>query len=337
MYMCKEGMVFKNDIFEIDAKAVGLLREKTGARLMDCKQALQGAKAEMEAKREEENRLRQAVTPEEIADILEQLAQIANDPNLTLVTHCPTLQFPIPMEESDLFQNAVLRLKAKNLATGEARKKIGTEGRISILEMPNGTVVGVCLSCETDFVARNDEFIAALDFVTAKSANGIYNGTQADAFEVDQRLNELSGKLGESIRISHATALDGKTTGFYLHHDYRQGALVSLESGSKDLARQIAMHCVFAKPKYDTRDDVPKKIVEAELALIGKRLVDDPKNAKKPKEILDKIADGQLKKFYSTCVILDQPFFKDNALTVGEFLEKNGAKLKFFELLEIGS
>lgn len=312
MYMCTEGTCLKTDVFPIDAKVVAKLREKTGAKMMDCKIALLEAKSEMETLGSELFR------------------DVAVDQPV----------YPEPIENSVMFSKAVSVLKIKNLAAGEARRKPGKEGRLAIHE-ENGIVIGIGLSCETDFVARNSDFIAALDGLMAEAqqfGTSVVEG---------KSMAELSGKLGESIQISHAIeAGAGFVHGFYLHHDYKQGAIVTLsgdtmEAGRgplwREVARQLAMHCVFAKPKYESREEVPAAEVESEKADIAAKLAADPKNAKKPPEILSKIVEGQMKKFYSSCVILDQPFFKDPVSTVGQFLEQAKAELVSFYLMEIGA
>jgi elongation factor Ts len=159
---------------------------------------------------------------------------------------------------------------------------------------------------------------------------------------VSEVVKELAGKIGENIAVQKVKRVGG-AFGYYFHHDAKQGAAVELEGvegeEARELGKDLAMHVVFAKPKYLTREEVSQKEIDKEKAIITERLKTDPKNAKKPAEILDKIATGQINKFFGQICLMDQPYYRPEVKkTVAQVLreKKAGVKIKRFEHFLIG-
>ncbi|MBE7463131.1 MAG: translation elongation factor Ts [Planctomycetes bacterium] len=239
-------------------------------------------------------------------------------------------------------------LRKKNLASGEKKQdRAADEGALGA-KLEGDALTVVELSANTDFVVRNEQFKKLLDdLVALASAKGI---TSAEALgkqelggsAVNDVVRELAGKIGENIGLKRVLRFTG-AFGYYLHHDSKQGAVVELEGASGDAARELgkdlAMHVVFAKPEYLKREEVPAEQVQKEKAFISDKLREDPKNAKKPPEILDKIADGQIAKFFGERCLLDQPYFRENKMTVTQHLQQagGGAKIKKFTFLRVGN
>jgi len=129
--------------------------------------------------------------------------------------------------------------------------------------------------------------------------------------------------------------------GFYIHFDNKQGAAIEMEGASdalfQKIGKDLAMHIVFAKPLYLSRDQVPAAAVEKEKTIIMARLADDPKNSKKPPQIIEKIVTGQLGKFFAQTVLVDQGYYKEEKKTVAEVLKELGdIKVKRFERFHVG-
>lgn len=246
------------------------------------------------------------------------------------------------------FDEAVAWLRKKNLAAGEATStrqaeegllacKAGTDGRsMALVEM----------SANTDFVTRNEQFRKLLDQLAE-----LCEGLKIDSVDVLQRqringrgvseiVQELAGTMGENIAIRRVAFAEGDL-GYYVHFDQKQAAIVQLEgvTGEKarDLGKELAMHVVFAKPSYLVPEEVPADEVQKEKSIIQERLKEDPKNSKKPPQILEKIAEGQLGKFYAGICLVEQPYFRENSKKVSQILKENGdARIKRFVYMKVG-
>src|SRR6185295_5323867 len=144
---------------------------------------------------------------------------------------------------------------------------------------------------------------------------------------VSEVVKELAGKIGENIAVKRVAYVEGEF-GYYLHSDYKQFAAVELTAVTREKAQAIgkdlSMHVVFAKPTCLKREQVPQDLVSKEMEIAQDRLKNDPKNSKKPPEILAKIAQGQLDKFYGTIDLVDQPYYRENAKTVTQHLKEQG-------------
>lgn len=288
----------------INAQMVAKLREKTGAKLMDCKKALVETQAEFSAQGEE--------------------AWIAA---------------------------AETWLRKKSLSAGEkiqgSAERVAKEGLLGHFLSDDKRVITVVeLSANTDFVAKNAEFLKLLsDLVHLAHTNKIDSAEKLGAMQmngqpVSEVVKSLAGKIGENISLKRVVRFDGEI-GFYIHHDNKQGAIVEVTgiTGEKaqNLAKDIAMHIVFAKPSALSRDEVSQDLLKKETDIAMEKLKADPKNANKPPQILEKIVAGQVNKFYSTLVLPDQGYYKDGAKTVAQILKENGATVKRFERFEVGA
>jgi elongation factor Ts len=240
-------------------------------------------------------------------------------------------------------------LRKKNLATG--RKAAGRPAELGALGAKysaDGAVTVVELSANTDFVVANAEFQALLarlvDLAEAKQAETVEAllALPCGAHTAGETVQELAGKIGENIAARRVLRFTG-ACGYYIHFDYRQGAVVELTGVQGDAARalgkELGMQIVFGKPKYVRRDEVPAESAAKERELIAARLKEDPKLAGKPPQILTKIAEGQLAKaLYAEVCLLDQPYFRDGAKTISQYLKEQGGEVgvKRFVALRVG-
>jgi elongation factor Ts len=225
-------------------------------------------------------------------------------------------------------------LREKGLAKADDRAgRENAQGAIAIATGV-GTVGLVELKCETDFVAKSDNFIT----LTQELADSVAaNGPDAVS-EHATAIDDLKVTLKENIQVGRAVQIKlapGETVDTYLHRqDGRgvNGVVVVTEGGSEELAHDIAVHIAFAKPEYLDRGEVPENVVAEER----ETLLNITKAEGKPEAAWPKIVDGRLNGWYKERVLLDQAFVRDDKLTVAQFAEAGGARVVRFAQLFIG-
>jgi elongation factor Ts len=238
--------------------------------------------------------------------------------------------------DGDLQQAATLaQEKGKIKAAGRSGRSTNA-GRIEVAFTPDSTAGAIVeLNCETDFVARNDEFRqAARDLAEQVLASGAENlpeqpcQKQPDKLVKDM-LTELNARTGENIALPQAARFQGKgRVEAYVHHDAKSGALVEVEgpSASADvlavLAKDIALQVVAAKPVAVGRNDVPAHLVDEQKRIFLSQVANQM--ADKPEQIREKIATGKLDAWFRENTLLDQEFVKDPSKKVHEILAAAG-------------
>jgi elongation factor Ts len=211
----------------------------------------------------------------------------------------------------------LLRIKSGAKAS-KAASRVAAEGIIGSFVSPDqktGALVEV--NCETDFVARNEDFVAF-----AKSLAEIAATRDPGAAEEDRR-QKLVQKIGENITIRRFKRLQakGKLTP-YVHAGAKIGVLVDLD-GPDEVGKDVAMHIAFAKPAYLSKADIPQDVVADERRIQEARA----KDSGKPAEIIAKMVEGAVNKFMGERTLLGQPFIKDDKQTVEKMLNAKKAKL----------
>ncbi|NNC94562.1 MAG: elongation factor Ts [Chitinophagales bacterium] len=185
------------------------------------------------------------------------------------------------------------------------------------------------LSSETDFVARNQEFIdfasSLTDLAMSKGVKSIDEllDTDYDGATVKEKLSEKVGAIGENIQVAALEELEGELVVPYIHAGNKIGVLVAMnksENGTSDLAKDVAMQIAAMNPIAIDESDVPETVKEREFQIGKEQAVAEGK----PENIVEKIAEGKLKKYYKENTLLNQQFVKDGSKTVKEVLgEKN--------------
>ncbi|SMO94854.1 translation elongation factor Ts [Gracilimonas mengyeensis] len=198
------------------------------------------------------------------------------------------------------------------------------------------------INCETDFVARNDDFQEDAElFLNAAFDNDIDNKEELlelelDGLTVTKRLEEMVGKIGEKIEINNVVLVKSEGTLIdYIHPGNQLGVLVEFDGDltNEDIGKDVAMQVAAMKPLSVTRDGVDSTLVEKELEIAKDQLL----NEGKPEHIAEQAAKGKLRRFYEERVLLEQKFVKDNGVSVKEYLEQNDAPLvKSFHRLQLG-
>lgn len=198
------------------------------------------------------------------------------------------------------------------------------------------------INCETDFVARNEDFQAkAQSFLNAAYDGDIDNldallATEVDGETIADHLQNMTGTIGEKIQISKVVLVttDG-TLIDYIHPGNQLGVLVEFDGAvdNADVAKDVAMQVAAMKPIAVTQDQVDASVVEKELEIAKEQLI----NEGKPAEIAEKAAQGKLRRFYEERVLLNQKFVKDNGVNVKQYLEQNNTPLaKAFYRIQLG-
>jgi elongation factor Ts len=198
------------------------------------------------------------------------------------------------------------------------------------------------INCETDFVARNEEFQAdAESFLNAAFENDIDTvddllKIELDGLTIEKHLEEMVGKIGEKIKINNVVLVTTEGTLIsYIHPGNQLGVLAEFDGDltDDDIGKDVAMQIAAMKPISVTQDGVDSSLVEKELEIAKEQLL----NEGKPEHIAEQAAKGKLRRFYEERVLLDQKFVKDNGVSVKEYLEQNNAPLvKSFHRLQLG-
>jgi elongation factor Ts len=229
-------------------------------------------------------------------------------------------------------EKAVTLAKEKGLKNAEKRAgRAAKAGRIEVALGPDGTSGAIVeLNCETDFVARNDEFRrVARELAEHVLAAGGEGDLAGQAFHKDpsRTINEilvdLNARTGENVSVARSARFAGAgRVDAYVHHDGKSGALVQL-SGPADpqLAKDLALQVVASRPLAVRREDVPADAVAEQKRIFLTQVAD------KPEPIREKIANGKLDAWYGEITLLDQPFVKDPAQKVRDVIKSGGPEL----------
>ncbi len=240
-------------------------------------------------------------------------------------------------------EDAIELMRKSGAAKADKKaSRIAAEGCISVqIDLDNKNAAIVEVNCETDFVGNGDEFTTfaanvAKRVLTDKPSNiealshaPINNESKST---IDEVRRAMVVKIGENIavrRFNNLAAADH--IGSYLH-GARIGVLVSMEGGSEDLSKDIAMHIAASKPICVSASDVPADILAKERDIFSAQA----KESGKPDNIVEKMVEGRVKKYLAEITLTGQAFVKDPDITVGQLLEKSNAKVNAFIRFEVG-
>ena len=236
----------------------------------------------------------------------------------------------------------ILRLKG---AKGNAKRadRSTSEGLVVAREQ-NGTVTLVELACETDFVAKNDRFIALADKVAdaaaAASADSAEAALAADAGgqSVEQLISDEAAIIGEKVELRRVRTLTGDTFEVYLHKTSKDlppqiGVVVAYTGTDAETARSIAQHISFANPSYLSREDVPSADVDKEREIV----TEISRNEGKPEAALPKIVEGRVNAYFKQVALLDQDYAKDNKQSVAQVAKDAGITITDFARFKVGA
>ena len=220
--------------------------------------------------------------------------------------------------------------KSSGMKAAKKAGRIASDGLLSI-KVDGGTGVIVEVNCETDFAARDDNFVAFVKTVTEKVFES--GETNVEALGLETERENLVQKIGENISIRRAELFkDEGTVVEYLHTNGRIGVMLSMEGGSEDLGKDVAMHIAAMNPTVVSSEDAPADLVAKEREIYTAQAQDSGK----PPEIVEKMIDGRIRKYLAEISLLEQAFVKDGDTKIGALLKKEGAAVNRFVRYEVG-
>ena len=238
----------------------------------------------------------------------------------------------------DLDAAAEVLRKSGQAKADKKASRVAADGRVVIAVKGNNAVV-VEVNSETDFVAKDENFI---NFAEAVAAAALASGTTdvaafaseklADGRSVEEARTELVAKIGENVGVRRIQSISASGALGSYSHGARIGSVVALEGGDEALARDVAMHIAAINPEYIGEADVPAETLERERRI----LTEQAQDSGKPAEIVEKMVIGRVNKFLKEITLLGQPFVKDDEITVGKLLGAANASVTGFVRFEVG-
>lgn len=233
------------------------------------------------------------------------------------------------VEANGDFEQAIdiLRKKGQKIAAKRADRD-ATEGVVlSSTNADNSVGVLISLNCETDFVAKNDTFVAlgekilnlALENLPATKED-LFKLKFDDSLTIEEKLTEQTGVIGEKLELSVYDKLEAPHVSAYIHAGNKLATLVGLSAsvdGAEEAGRNVAMQVAAMNPIAVNEDSVSQEVIDRELE-IGR---EQAREEGKPEDMIDRIAEGRLKKFYKESTLIHQSFIKDSKLTVQQYLD----------------
>jgi elongation factor Ts len=236
----------------------------------------------------------------------------------------------------------LLRIKLGKKAAERGAQRTASAGLVAT----SGTAL-VELNCETDFVAKGEDFINTAQQIADAAAEALKSSGPADAealkavtigdLTVEDIVKELAVRIGEKIELGRVAVFDGRVVA-YMHRRASDlppavGVLVEYNGSDAEAARGAAMQVAAMRPQYLTRDEVPAEIVEKERSIAEATSREEGK----PEQAIARITEGRLNGFYKEVVLLDQPSVTDNKLSVKAVLDAAGVEVKRFARFEVGA
>jgi len=236
---------------------------------------------------------------------------------------------------------AIENMRKSGLAKADKKSgRIAAEGIIGVKVSEDGkTAAIVDINCETDFVAKADDFVKFVSDVTLALLNSDVtteeqlNALQlADGANVEEVRRSLIAKLGENITVRRFEKYQTNGgTACYLHGS-KIGVIVELAKADGELGKDIAMHIAASKPAYVSEENVPADLIEKEKEIF----VAQSAESGKPAEIIEKMIAGQIRKYLAEVTLVGQPFIKDDKNTVGKLVSSKGNQVLRFVRFEVG-
>ena len=251
------------------------------------------------------------------------------------------------VETNGDFEAAVdfLRKKGAKIAAKRADRE-ATEGCVIALTNDSRSAgVIVLVSCETDFVAKNENFVAMAKGIAQVALENkpadvdALKALSIDGVTIADRLMEEVAKIGEKIDVTKYELVEGANVVSYIHGANRMGVLVELNNAANDAnhtaGKDVAMQIAAMNPVAVDPESVPAETVERERAIIIDTMKADPKMAGKPEDMIAKIAEGKIGAFFKEQTLLAQAFVKDGSKSVGEYIKSVDGAIKVTEFKRV--
>lgn len=243
----------------------------------------------------------------------------------------------------DLDSAITIMRKSGQAKAAKKGDRVAAEGVVVLRKsQDNKRAVMLEVNCETDFAARDENFLEFVDKVALKSLEAKLTSIERigdlvfdDGKSIVELREDLVAKIGENINVRRLNFMEFDTDAnisSYVHGNGRIGVMVALSSDNSDLGKDIAMHIAATNPVAMTEEEFPASILEKEKEIFLAQLQDSGK----PSEMLEKIVSGKIKKFVSESVLLKQPFVKDPDMTIEALLQKQNTNILGFIRFEVG-
>ena len=235
-------------------------------------------------------------------------------------------------ESAGDFEAAIdwLRKQGQKVAAKRSDREAKEGVIIAQTSADNKTGFVVCISCETDFVSKNAEFVAfAQSIADAAVANNVKSADELNEVliggaKVSDMINDKLASIGEKIGVAKFERVEAAFVASYIHGANRMGVLVGLNKVAAEAGRDVAMQIAAMNPLAVDADSIPADTIVRERAIIIDTMKEDPKMAGKPDEMVAKIAEGKLNAFFKENTLLAQAFVKDGGITVEAYLKSAG-------------
>ena len=241
--------------------------------------------------------------------------------------------------DGDIEHAGVLLRKSGQAKADKKASRVAAEGLVLVKDSADGnSYVVIEVNSETDFVAKDENFVAFAETAAAAALTGEYDDlaglmtSDSGGETLETRRQELVAKVGENIAVRRFQILEsGETVGSYSHMG-RIGVLVELKGGDEALAKDLAMQVAATSPRYVSVDDVPKDELATERDILAAQAIQEGKS----EEIVQKMVEGRLRKHLDEITLTGQPFVKDPDSKVADLLVSTGASALSFVRFEVG-
>lgn len=238
-------------------------------------------------------------------------------------------------------EEAINWLREKGISKAlKKAERIAAEGLSEAVSNDTNAVI-VEVNCETDFVARNEEFKTLINTIANTLLNNDVNTMEeanklvVDNETIEEKVVAFTAKIGEKIsfrRFEKLTKTESQEFGIYSHMGGKITSVVVLEGKNPEVAKDIAMHVAAMNPSYLTSNDIPEDVLNKEREIIKEQSM----NEGKPAEIAEKMVEGRIRKFFKEVCLVEQEFIKDSSLSVGNYAKNNNCSIVKMVRYEVG-
>ena len=233
----------------------------------------------------------------------------------------------------------ILRVRLGNKAS-KAASRVAAEGVVATFITPDAKLGAIIeVNCETDFVAKNDDFLAFARNLAALVAKqnpvdvSALSALPLEGSSVDQVRSALVGRIGENMSIRRFARIEAKgRIAAYVHGGSKIGVMVDVAGGDDTLAKDLAMHIAASKPVALAKDEVPGELIRKERDIAAQKAAESGK----PANIVEKMVEGAVQKYLKEVTLLGQPFVKNPEQTIEQLLKSKSAEVKRFVLYVVG-
>jgi len=241
------------------------------------------------------------------------------------------------------FEEAIdwLRKQGQKVAAKRSDREAKEGVVVARTTFDHKTGIIVTISCETDFVSKNADFVAfATSIADSAIGNDVrsaeeLNNVTVNGARVADMINDKLTSIGEKIGVSRFERIDAPYVASYIHGANRMGVLVGFNKEAGEAGKDVAMQIAAMNPLAVDAQSVSPEMVERERAIVTEQISADPKMAGKPAEMIAKIADGKLNAFFKENTLAAQPYVKDNTKSVSDYLKSMDSELKVIEFKRV--